>query len=73
MVLKGKAVLKGNRRSIELYQAMSHTYTELGSGGGLMSVTHIHERVKRAADTGVVWIGSLFVLLEDIESRSKTF
>lgn len=54
-----------------LLRAMMHTYSELVSSG-VLSAEHIRRSAQKAADSGVVWPGPLFVLLDDIVCRDGT-
>jgi hypothetical protein len=63
---------KATTRVTELLRTMVTVYAELNSNG-LISVRHFRERVARAADEGVIWPSTLFVLLDDVEARVSSF
>ena len=62
---------KGNPAG-KLLREMSLAYTELSSSGPI-SVSRVEERAKAAGDAGVGWPPPLYVLLEDIKSRTTRF
>jgi hypothetical protein len=55
-----------------LLKQMSDVYGELNPHG-LISARFIRERAAIAAERGVIWPSSLFVLLEDVEARAGYF
>lgn len=55
-----------------LLKQMSDVYVELNPHG-LVSARFIRERAALAAERGVIWSSSLFVLLEDVEVRAGYF
>ncbi|MDE1918342.1 MAG: hypothetical protein KGJ57_09260 [Sphingomonadales bacterium] len=49
------------------------TYAAIGADkGGMLATSHIHKIIVEAGERGVIWPGTLYVLMEDIDGRPKT-
>ena len=63
---------KGRNKIVELLELMIHAYNELDATGPI-SATRFEKGLENATSKGVVWPAPLYVLVEDIKSKSGRF
>lgn len=66
------SVHKAKKLIVGLLGNMNGVYSELKSDGPI-SARHIEQRAQKTAEAGVVWPAPLFVMLDDINSRTGRF